>query len=141
MRSIRLAFALAVAGLSAPANYQNIEVKIIANPAIQASEISRDELSRIFLITKSSMKGTQHVEPVLEKGGPTENAFLKQYIGRTDGALMTYYRSLMFTGKASIPKSFNSDPEVAEYVARTKGAIGYVSAGANPAGVKVLTVR
>jgi ABC-type phosphate transport system substrate-binding protein len=47
----------------------------------------------------------------------------------------------MFSGKASIPKSFTSDSEVAEYVAKTKGAVGYVGIGANVAAVKTLKVK
>jgi len=81
------------------------------------------------------------VEPVLETAGASNALFLKEYIGRTNSALMTYYRSLMFTGKASIPRSFDSDAEVAAYVAKTKGAIGYVGLSASTAGVKTLKVR
>jgi ABC-type phosphate transport system substrate-binding protein len=53
---------------------------------------------------------------------------------------MIYYRSLMFSGKALIPKSFKSDSEVIEYVAKTKGAIGYVASSADVAAVKTLKV-
>jgi hypothetical protein len=44
------------------------------------------------------------------------------------------------TGKVSMPKAFNSDAEVIAYVAKTRGAIGYVSASAGTEGVKVLDV-
>jgi ABC-type phosphate transport system substrate-binding protein len=81
------------------------------------------------------------VEPVLEKDGAAHEAFLKEYIGKTDMALETYYRSLVFTGKASMPKTLAADAEVVAYVAKTKGAIGYVSAGAATAGVKTLEVK
>ena len=83
----------------------------------------------------------RHVEPVLEKGGATHEAFLKQYVGKTDAALNTYYRSLVFTGKAFMPKMLGSDAEVASYVAKTKGAIGYVNVGASVPGVKAIVVR
>lgn len=140
MKLRNVALVLAAIGLSAAADVQTTEIRIIANPAVDTSEISREELNRIFLMAKTSLHGAEHVEPVLEKAGPAHEAFLKEYIGRTDEALMTYYRSLMFTGKASIPKSFRSDPEVAQYVAKTKGAIGYVSASASTPGVKTLRV-
>jgi hypothetical protein len=81
------------------------------------------------------------VEPVLEKGGPVHEAFVKEYLGKTDSALETYYRSLVFTGKASMPKTLGSDAEVEAYVAKTKGAIGYVSASSAAASVKTLTVK
>ena len=117
------------------------EIKIVANPGIAVSEISHDDLNRIFLMTKTSLPGAGHVEPVLETGGPVHKEFLKEYIGRTNAALMTYYRSLVFTGKASIPRTFSSETALIEYIAKTKGAIGYVSANANTAGVKTMRVK
>ena len=120
---------------------QGADLKIIANPSVTVSFVSADELKNIFLVTKTSLSGGSHVEPVLEKGGPTHDAFLKQYLGKTDAALNTYYRSLVFTGKAFMPKMLASDAQVVAYVARTKGAIGYVNAGANTPGANEIAVR
>jgi TonB family protein len=39
-----------------------------------------------------------------------------------------------------MPREMSSDAEMVAYVARTRGAIGYVSGGANTDSVKVLTV-
>ncbi|HEY7211468.1 MAG TPA: hypothetical protein VH477_14430 [Bryobacteraceae bacterium] len=141
MRSLQFLFLAVTASVCVAADAGRIDIKIIANPSVRASEISRDDLNRIFLMTKSSLGATEHVEPVLEKGGAAYEMFLKSYIGRTDSALMTYYRSLVFTGKASIPKSFASDSDVALYVAKTKGAIGYVTSDAKTPGLKTLEVR
>src|SRR5579864_8903895 len=103
------------------------DFKVIANPSVKASEVSAEDLKAVFLATKTSLADGSHVEPVWAKGGATHEAFLKEYVGKTDAALGTYYRSLVFTGKASMPKSFGSDAEVVAYVAKTKGAVGYVS--------------
>ena len=119
---------------------QRADLKVIANPSVSVSSISADELKNVFLVTKTSLSGG-HVEPVLEKGGPTHEAFLKQYLGKTDAALNTYYKSLVFTGKAFMPKMLGSDAEVVAYVARTKGAIGYVNADANAPGANAIAVR
>jgi ABC-type phosphate transport system substrate-binding protein len=116
------------------------DLKVIANPGVKATQISTDEVRRIFLATSTSLEGA-HVEPVLAKRGAAHEAFLKEYVGKTDSALLTYYRSLVFTGKASMPKSFDSDADVAAYVAKTKGAIGYVSAEAETGDAKVLEVK
>jgi len=120
---------------------QGADLKIIANPSVTVSFVSADELKNIFLVTKTSLSGGSHVEPVLEKGGPTHDAFLKQYLGKTDAALNTYYRSLVFTGQAFMPKMLGSDAEVAAYVAKTKGAIGYVDADASAPGAKAIAVK
>ena len=116
------------------------DIRLIANPSVKANRVSTDELKRIFLGTDTSLEGG-HVVPVFEKGGATHDAFLKQYLGKTDAALSTYYRSLVFTGKAFMPTMLGSDAEVVAYVARTTGAIGYVNASADVGGAKEIAVR
>ncbi len=116
------------------------DLKVIANSSVGATSISSDELKNVFLMTKSSLGDGSHVEPVLSKSA-THQEFVKDYLGKTDAALQSYYRSLVFTGKGSMPKTLASDAEVAAYVAKTKGAIGYVSASAAASGVKVLEVK
>jgi ABC-type phosphate transport system substrate-binding protein len=122
------------------ANARAADLKVIANPSVPAEAISADDLKGVFLETEASVDGA-HAEPVLQKGGAVHEAFVKEYLGKTDTALQTYYRSLVFTGKASMPKMLGSDAEVAAYVAKTKGAIGYVSASAGASGVKTLEVK
>ena len=136
----RVIFAAAVLALALSPAMAG-DVKIIANSGVAASNVSADELKNVFLATKTSLSDGSHVEPVLAKGGPVHEEFVKAYLGKTDAALQTYYRSLVFTGKASMPKAFGTDAEVVAYVAKTKGAIGYVSSGAGTAGVKVLEVQ
>ena len=130
-----ITFGLAAATLSAA------DIKVIANSSVGTSSVSADELKGVFLATKTALSDGSHVEPVLEKDGPAHEAFVKEYLGKTDAALQTYYRSLVFTGKASMPKTLGADAEVVAYVAKTKGAIGYVGAEASTAGVKTLEVK
>ena len=132
---------VAMMGLFGTSNLRAGDLKVIANPSVSASSISTDEIKGVFLETKTSLSDGSHVEPVLEKSGATHEAFLKEYIGKTDAALETYYRGLVFTGKASMPKMLPSDAEVVSYVAKTKGAIGYVSAGASAPGTKTIEVK
>jgi ABC-type phosphate transport system substrate-binding protein len=116
-------------------------IKVIANSSVGASSVSADELKSVFLQDKNSLADGSHAEPVLQKGGAAHEDFLKQYLDKNDSALQTYYRSLVFTGKGSMPKTLGSDAEMVAYVAKTKGAIGYVSAGAATEGVKTLEVK
>jgi hypothetical protein len=116
------------------------DVKVIANNSVTANSISASDLKDVFLLDKDSIGGS-HVEPVLQNAGATHEAFLKDYIGKPNPVLQAYYRSLVFTGKASMPKVTAADAEALAYVAKTKGAIGYVSASASTAGVKTLEVK
>lgn len=115
-------------------------VRVIANPSVQATSISPADLKGVYLEEKSSLAGSGHVEPVLAKGGAAHEAFLKHVLGRSDSDLQLYYRSLVFTGRGSVPKTLDSDEAVIAYVAKTRGAIGYVSLNANADGVRTLDV-
>ena len=106
---------------------------------MKADSISARELKSLYLEEKSSLNGTR-VEPVIEKRGPAHEAFLHDYLGQTDDELQKYYQTLVFTGRGSMPKTVSSDAEVVAYVAKTRGAIGYVGAGASVEGVKTLAI-
>lgn len=140
MRSRRLLPFVAVVLMFGPARSLAGDVKIIANPSVKADVISSGELKSVFLEEKNSLGDGTHVEPVLRKGGRVHEAFLREYMGRTGDDLQTYYRALVFTGRGSMPKELGSDAEVVAYVARTRGAIGYVSAETNAEGVKTLAI-
>jgi len=116
------------------------DIKVIANPSVRADTISVAELRSVFLEEKRSLSDGSHVEPVLAKSGAAHEAFLRQYIGKSDDALQTYYRTLVFTGTGSMPKVLPSDIEIVNYVAKTKGAIGYVDIDVTGGGVKVLAI-
>ena len=117
------------------------DIKVIANSSVGAWALSADDLKGVFLETKTSLSDGSHVEPVLLKAGTVHEAFLKEYVGKSDSALITYYRSLVFTGKGTMPKAFASDAEVVSFVGKTKGAIGYVGVGASTGSARTLAVR
>jgi TonB family protein len=133
---------LVAAGLMifAPVAALASDVKVIANSSVKADTISAAELKRVFLEEKIVLADGTHVEPVLEKDGPVHEAFLQEYLGISDDDLQTYYRALLFAGRGFMPKVLGSDAEVVAHVARTRGAIGYVSSAASVGGVKTLAI-
>ena len=115
------------------------DVKIVANPSVRADSLTPAELRSVFLQDRRSLDGS-HVEPVLATGGAEHEAFLRQYVGKSNDGLRTYYRTLVFTGTGAMPKFLDSDAEIINYVSRTKGAIGYVNIDFPTNGVKVLAI-
>jgi TonB family protein len=116
------------------------DIKVIANSSVRADTISATELKLIYLEQKNSLDDGTRVEPVIQKDGHVHKSFLHEYLGKTDDDLQTYYRTLVFTGKGSMPKELGSDADVVAYVSRTKGAIGYVSADIDTDGAKTLGI-
>ena len=117
------------------------QVAVIANPSVKATAISKGELSDVFTGASSSLSDGSHVVPVLLKQGAAHETFLSDFIGKSDAAFRTTWRSLVFTGEGSMPKTFNSEAAMVDYVAATPGAIGYVSKATEHDKVKVLAVK
>jgi ABC-type phosphate transport system substrate-binding protein len=116
------------------------EVEIIANKSVKASEISIAEIRDVFNGDKTSLSDGSHVVPVTLKAGPVHEAFLKKFVGKGDAAFRAAWRSLVFSGQGTMPKTFDSDAALIEYVAATPGAIGYVGKDPGDA-VKRLSVK
>ena len=116
------------------------QVIVIANPGVKTSEVSKNDLKDVFTGSSTSLGGGS-VVPILLKAGAAHEAFLQAYIGKNDTAYRAGWRSLVFSGQASMPKSLDSDAAVVEFVAHNAGAIGYISKATPHEGVKVLAVH
>ena len=114
---------------------------VVANSGVKSSAISKGDLYDIFTGASNTFPDGSTAVPVLLKGGPAHEAFSKNYIGKADGFLRTAWMRLLFAGKCTMPKTFDSDTEVLQYVASTPGAIGYVGAPPEDPHVKTVTIK
>jgi len=123
------------------ANGSASNMKVIANSAVKGDKVSTHELKDVYLGKSSSLGDGTRVEPVLAKDGPAHEAFLRECLGQSNEQLQIYYHTRVFSGKGSMPKEVRSDAEMVAYVARTRNAIGYVSAATDTEGLKTLRVE
>lgn len=130
---------LGCAAIQARSQAQNVVV--IVNSGVRATAASSDDIRGIFTGDKSSLGDGSRVTPVTLRGGPAHEVFLKTYVGKGDAAFRTGWRNLVFTGQGSMPKMFDSEAALVDYVAATPGAIGYVSKGMDVGKAKTLAVR
>jgi len=140
MKKLLFAFLL-VASASIFVAQAHAQAIVIANPSVKSAEVSKSDLRDVFTGAATSLKDGSHVTPVLLKSGPAHDEFLSEYIGKNDTAFRASWRSLVFSGQASMPKSLDSDSAVVEYVAHNPGAIGYIGKSTPHDGVKILAVR
>jgi ABC-type phosphate transport system substrate-binding protein len=117
------------------------QVIVIANPGVKATEISKNDLRDVFTGASTALPGGGNVVPILLKAGTTNEEFLQAYIGKSDTAYRAGWRSLVFSGQASMPKSLDPEATVVDFVAHNQGAIGYINKATPHEGVKVLTVK
>ena len=101
------------------------ELVIIANPKVAAASLNHDELKNIFLGKLTKWEDGNPITFVLLKDQNIHKKFLEEYVDFTPKQFSRYWRGLLFSGKASCPKTLNT-AEALQFVAETDGAIGYV---------------
>ena len=127
---------LAVLGSWSAAGAQ--DVVLVANKSVKFSEITNSDLRAIFMGTKTRFADGSHAVPVTLKGGPAHEVFLKHHVGEDPEEFRSQWRKLVFTGQGAMPRAFDSESALIEYVAATPGAVGYVSRVSSQDRVKVL---
>jgi ABC-type phosphate transport system substrate-binding protein len=114
------------------------DVVLVANRGVQISEITDADLRAIFTGTKTRFADGTHAVPVTLKGGPAHEVFLKNYLGEGPEEFRLQWRKVVFTGQGAMPKAFDSESALIEYVAATPGAVGYASRISSQDQVKLL---
>jgi ABC-type phosphate transport system substrate-binding protein len=117
------------------------DVVLVVNKGVQISQISAADLRAIFTGEKTRFADGSHAVPVILKGGPAHEVFLKNHLGQSPDEFRVLWRKAVFTGEGSMPKTFPSETALIEYVAATPGAIGYVSRVSPQDNVKSLTLQ
>ena len=138
---IRLFFSAMVVLAMLPALVWAADVVVIANPSVPTASLSKQDVSNIYQGKKSTWDDGSKIVFVVLKGSPAHEQFLKEYVGKTDTQFDTYWKKQVFTGKGTPPQAFDSDQAMADFVARTPGAIGYVPAGVNISNDKTITIK
>ncbi len=135
-------FILFLGAVAASSTAAAQDVVIVANKDVPVSQITNADLRNIFTGTRSRFSDGSRAVPVLLKGGPVHEVFLRKHVGDTPDEFRMRWRKAVFTGQASMLREFNSEVLLLQFIASTPGAIGYVShVGEGDAGsVKVLSM-
>jgi hypothetical protein len=117
------------------------DVILVVNKSVSISAISSGEVRDLFTGVRSRFSDGSRAVPVILKGGPAHEVFLRNYVGDNPDEFRVRWRKAVFTGQGSMLKELNSESALQDYIASTPGAIGYVSRVTAGDSVKVLTVR
>lgn len=117
--------------------------RVIVNPRNPAVSIQRKVLAEVFL--KRTVRWPvwgMLIAPVDQQpGSPARKHFSEEVLKRSVAAVKTYWHQAVFAGRDVPPAELDEEEHVVRYVRSHEGAVGYVSAGADIAGTKVLSVR
>lgn len=116
------------------------DVAVIVNKDLSVSTVSSSDISKIFLGKKTTWDSGEKIVFAVCADPAAQEAFLKQYVNKSPSQYNNYWKSLVFTGKGSMPVSFNTKDEVTAFVSATRGAVSFV-APPSEASVKTITVQ
>ena len=115
---------------------------LIVHPDNPTSAAPRDFVSQAFLKTITRWQNGELIRPVdLAPESATRALFSERVLKRSVMAIRNYWQQRIFSGRDLPPPELEADAAVIAFVARNRGAIGYVSGSAKLDGVKVLAVK
>lgn len=116
---------------------------VVVNAQAPAQALDRAELRRIFLLRQRLWSDGTRVAPInLPADTPLREQFSRTVLGGGSRDFATYWNDLYFHGTQP-PATVVSEQAVLLFVARTPGAVGYVSeeaAATLPSGVRIALV-
>jgi ABC-type phosphate transport system substrate-binding protein len=117
---------------------------VIVNASVVGTSVRRADLAAVFLKKAVRWGDGSPANPVDQSGtSPVRKGFSETVLQMPVMAVVQYWGKQLASLAASMrpPTVKGSDDEVLVYVAKTSGAVGYVSSGtALPPGVKAVTI-
>ena len=104
---------------------------LIVNRENQVASVNRDFVADVFLKRISRWDDGALALPTDQAAGSAvRRAFSATILNRSVGAVRSYWQQRIFSGRDTPPPEVDSDAAVVQFVARYRGAIGYVSLAA-----------
>ncbi|GEJ59548.1 substrate-binding domain-containing protein [Anaeromyxobacter diazotrophicus] len=140
--ALGLALASAALGGPAPARAEPARFKVVIHEDCPVTELSREQLSRLFLGKAAEWPDGTRADPVDQReGSAAREAFTHAVHRRSVSAVKLQWQHAIFSGRGVPPREVSGDAAVLEHVRTHPGAVGYVSASADVQGARVLSVK
>ena len=117
------------------------EILIIVNTETSIKNLSLNTLVDIYTNNKTKWDNGEKIYVSMLKKGPVHEAFSSQMVGMAPRKLVSVWKKVIFTGLGTPPKILSTEAEMIQYVASTKGAIGYISASTPSENVDVFKLN
>lgn len=115
------------------------ETVLIANSTSASHTIDDSQLKEIMLGKQRRWESSgAPVSIAMVRDTAVVDCFLEQKLGKSPSAFNNHWKRLVFTGKGSQPRQFDTEAEVIAFVASEDGAVGIVSSQTPAANVAVI---
>jgi len=115
---------------------------VIVNHGNTVASIDRKLLQDAFLGRATRWSDGQPINPVdLPPSSPARLRFSSEALRRSVDSVKIYWLQAIFSGHGVPPPELENEEQVVRFVARTAGAIGYVSGTAKIGSARIIDVR
>lgn len=106
--------------------YANTKLVVIVSKNSTISEISKREISRIFLAKTKKLPNGKKAITIEPKDKKYQNIFYKSISSKSSRQLKKYWAKVIFTGKGQPPKKMDSIEKIVAFVKDNLNAIAYI---------------
>jgi hypothetical protein len=116
--------------------------RVIAHPSRPERVVDRSFLADAFLKKVTRWANGELIRPVdLRPQAVARERFTARVLKRSVGAVRSYWQQRIFSGRDLPPPELDSDDAVLAFVAKSPGAVGYVSGSVKLHGVSELAIQ
>ncbi|MEL6760219.1 MAG: phosphate ABC transporter substrate-binding protein [Myxococcota bacterium] len=119
------------------------EFVVVAHPEVSQDSIDKDALGRLFLKKTTKWPDGTRARPVDQpRAAAVRELFCRRVFGKSAQAVASFWRQSIFSGGGIPPPTAKNDSAVIDFVAKTAGAVGYVSNAVKSfPGVKLIVIK
>jgi ABC-type phosphate transport system substrate-binding protein len=137
----RLIVAMAIV-LTVRVSAEPSSLRVIINAKSSVTKADKRFVADAFLKKRTHWDDDAGIQPIdLGQKNSVREQFSHDVLDRDVASVRHYWAQLVFSGRGVPPPEVGSEAEVVKFVAAHAGAIGYVSAGTELKGVKVLEIE
>lgn len=101
-------------------------VSLAFSPNVSSEEINERDLAAVFLGQKRQWSDGTRVKIAILKSPGSQSEVLNIVTDRSPGQYWAHWRNIVFSGRGIMPRVFQSEAALLDYIASEKGAIGPV---------------
>lgn len=114
-------------------------ISIIVNKGSEVTSLSSKQAKNIFLGKKSKFPNGSKAVPVDQsEGSAARSTFTSKVLGKSQSQISAYWSKMIFSGKASPPKTVKDDAAVKAHVGSNPDAVGYIDSALADDSIKVV---
>lgn len=115
------------------------DVIIITNPDTELSSLKKKEVQDIFTGKRTRWNGSGKIVIATLEDLQIHEEFVRNFVKKTPFQFKNFWRQKVFSGEGMLPKIFRDEESLIDFVAGTKGAVGYISSPTGKA-VKIIAI-